>query len=87
MQKLWHDGAWDEYLNWQIIDKKKLKKINELIKSIERNGYECIGKPEPLKDNLFGFWGVRIDEKNRFVFKIKDSILEILQCGNHYSDK
>jgi len=68
MQKLWHDGALDEYLNWQIIDKKKLKKINELIKSIERNGYECIGKPEPLKDNLFGLWSVRIDEKKQICF-------------------
>ena len=55
MQKLWHDGAWAEYLLWQSLDKKKLKRINRLIEEIERNGYNSIGKPEPLKDDLSGF--------------------------------
>lgn len=87
MQKLWHDGAWAEYLLWQSLDKKKLKKINRLIEDIERNGYNCIGKPEPLRENLSGFWSVRIDEKNRLVFRILDGKLEIAQCGSHYHDK
>lgn len=87
MIKLWHDRAWEEYLYWQIQDKKTLKKINRLIADIERNGYACIGKPEPLKDNLSGYWSVRIDEKNRIVFRIVKGKLEILQCGSHYRDK
>ncbi len=87
MIKLWHDRAWEEYLYWQTQDKKTLKKINRLIADIERNGYACIGKPEPLKDNLSGYWSVRIDEKNRIVFRIVDEKLEIMQCGAHYDDK
>ena len=87
MQKLWHDEAWEEYLLWQTLDKKTLKRINTLIESFERNGYNCIGKPEPLKENLSGFWSVRIDEKNPLVFRIKDGKLEIVQCGSHYRGK
>lgn len=87
MQKLWHDEAWDEYLLWQSLDKKALKKINRLIQDIERNGYNCIGKPEPLREKLSGFWSVHIDAKNRLVFRIQDGKLEIVQCGSHYHDK
>lgn len=87
MRKLWHDEAWEEYLHWQTQDKKTLKRINELLKSIDRNGYNCIGKPEPLTGDLAGYWSVRIDEKNRIVFKVKEEHLEILQCGSHYRDK
>lgn len=87
MTKLWYDRAWEEYLYWQTQDKRTLKKINRLIADIERNGYACIGKPEPLKDNLSGYWSVRIDEKNRIVFRIVDGKLEIMQCGAHYDDK
>ena len=87
MQKLWHDDAWEEYLLWQSLDKKTLKRINALIASIERNGYGCIGKPEPLRGDLSGFWSVHIDEKNRLVFRIRDGKLEISQCGSHYRDK
>ena len=62
---IWHDAAWAEYLYWQTQDKKTLKRVNQLIKDIERNPFEGIGKPEPLKGNLSGFWSRRIDEHNR----------------------
>ena len=87
MKKLWDDSAWEEYLEWQTKDKATLKKINRLLKDIDRNGYNCTGKPEPLSENLAGYWNVRIDEKNRIVFRIKDGNLEIIQCGTHYKDK
>lgn len=67
MRKLWHDEACEEYLYWQSQDKKTLKKINRLLTDIDRNGYQCTGKPEPLGENLAGYWSVRIDEKNRIV--------------------
>ena len=87
MRKLWHDEAWEEYLYWQSQDKKTLKKINRLLTDIDRNGYQCTAKPEPLGENLAGYWSVRIDEKNRIVFQIDGNDLEILQCGTHYKDK
>lgn len=87
MRKIWHEEAWEDYLYWQSQDKKTLKKINGLIKSINRNGYECEGDPEPLKGDLTGFWSVKIDRKNRLVFRINGDELEILQCGSHYRDK
>lgn len=70
MRKLWGDEAWEEYLNWQTQDKKTLKKINRLLIDIDRNGYQCIGKPEPLSGNLQGYWSVRIDEKNSILLKL-----------------
>ena len=87
MIKLWHDEAWEDYLFWQTQDRKTLKRINKLLQDIERNGYNCIGKPEPLKSDLSGFWSVHIDEKNRIVFRIEGDKLEIWQCGSHYRDK
>ncbi len=87
MKKVWQDEAWEDYLHWQTQDKKTLQKINRLIKDIERNGYAGIGKPEPLKGELAGFWSVRIDEKNRIVFRICEENLEIWQCGSHYRDR
>lgn len=86
MIKLWQDEAWESYLYWQKQDKKTLKRINKLIQDIERNGYSGIGKPEPLKEDLSGFWSVRIDDKNRLVFRINDDKLEIWQCGKHYGN-
>lgn len=77
MKKVWSDEAWEEYLYWQTQDRKIIKKINNLIKDIDRNGYHYIGKPEPLSGNLTGYWSVRIDKANRIVFKISDDILEI----------
>lgn len=87
MKKSWHDDAWREYLYWQTQDRKTLKKINRLLQGIDRNGYKCSGKPEPLSGNLTGFWSVRIDEKNRIVFRIENNMIEIIQCGTHYGDK
>lgn len=87
MKKLWQDNAWEEYLYWQTQDKKTLKKINRILNDIDRNGYNCTGKPEPLKGNLSGYWSVRIDDKNRIVFRIENDNLEIMQCGSHYGDK
>lgn len=87
MKKLWHDKAWEEYCYWQSQDPKTLKRINKLLIDIDRNGYNCIGKSEPLKGNLSGYWSVRIDDKNRIVFRINDGYLEIIQCGSHYGEK
>ena len=87
MRKLWQDGAWEEYVAWQTRDGKTLKKINRLLQDIDRNGYRCTGKPEPLSGNLAGYWSVRIDGKNRIVFRILDDALEIIQCGAHYGDR
>ena len=86
MRKTWTDAGWDDYLYWQQQDKKTLRKVNDLIKDIERNGIrEGIGKPEPLKDNLQGFWSRRIDEKNRLVYSLTgDGSLCIIACRGHY---
>lgn len=89
MRKIWYDEAWEEYISWQTRDKKTLKKINKLLTDIDRNGYQCTGKQEPLSGNLAGYWSVRVDSKNRIVFKIdtqNNSIL-IVQCGTHYREK
>lgn len=87
MNKLWLDDAWEDYLYWQMQDKKTLKRINKLLEDIDRNGYNCIGKPEPLKYGHSGCWSVRIDQDNRIVFKIDGENLKIYQCGSHYRDK
>jgi toxin YoeB len=82
--KLWTDEAWEDYLYWQVQDRKTLKKLNSLIKDIQRHPFEGIGKPEPLKNNLSGWWSRQIDEKNRIVYRIgKDDII-ISQCRGHY---
>jgi len=87
MKKIWFEDAWEEYLRWQTQDPKTIKRINKLLKDIERNGHNCIGKPEPLKHDLSGCWSVEIDKKNRIVFRIENDSLEIVQCGSHYRDK
>ena len=87
MKKIWFDEAWDDYLFWQAQDKKTLKKINRLLKDIERNPYIGIGKPEPLKHDLSGWWSRHVDDANRVVYRIKDGKLEIAQCKGHYGDK
>lgn len=79
------ERAWEEYLYWQTQDKKILKKINTLLKDIDRNGFEGIGKPEPLKCRD-GLWSRRIDDCNRIVYRISDGQTEIIQCKGHYDD-
>ncbi len=69
MKLLWEENAWQEYLYWQTQDKKTLKRLNNIIKDIQRDCYNGIGKPEPLKENLSGWWSRRIDEENRIVYK------------------
>ncbi|MCM1398952.1 MAG: Txe/YoeB family addiction module toxin [Clostridium sp.] len=86
MKKIWFEEAWEDYLYWQSQDKKTLKRINVLLKDTERNPFEGIGKPEPLKGELSGFWSRRIDEANRFVYRVKNGVLEILSCRGHYDD-
>ena len=84
MIKVWSDHAWEDYLYWQTQDKKILKRINQIIKDIDRNGNEGIGKPEPLKYELQGFWSRRIDDEHRLVYRIEDNKIEILSCRLHY---
>ena len=86
MNKIWFDEAWIDYIYWQTQDKKTLKRINNLIKDTERNPFEGIGKPEPLKGNLSGFWSRHIDDTNRFVYRINNDKLEILSCRGHYEN-
>lgn len=87
MNKAWQDDAWDDYLYWQLQDKKTLKKINDILKDIDRNPYYGIGKPEALKGNLSSYWSRRIDSKNRIVYKVLNNQIIIIQCGSHYRDK
>ena len=84
MQKLWSDLAWAQFQEWTSRDRKTLRRIYQLIQSIDRNGYDCIGKPEPLKGELSGRWSVRIDEANRLVFKIDNGVFVINSCMGHY---
>ncbi|MDI1299859.1 Txe/YoeB family addiction module toxin [Methylotenera sp.] len=81
---MWAEHAWDDYLYWQEVDKKKVKRINELIKDIKRSPFEELGDPEPLKHNWSGYWSRRIDKEHRLVYKVDDSRLSIAQCRYHY---
>ena len=87
MIKAWTDEAWEEFEYWVKNDKKIFKRILELIKYIDRNGYIGICKPEALKYDLSCYWSRRIDAGNRIVYKIEDGIIKIVQCGSHYRDK
>ena len=86
MIKAWDDEAWGDYLHWQTQDRKTLRQINALLKDIDRNGYDGIGKPEPLRENLSGWWSRRIDDSNRIVYRIREGRIEIIQCGSHFRD-
>jgi len=80
----WTDEAWNDYIFWQGQDKKTLKRINKLISDTKRSPFEGIGKPEPLKENLSGFWSRRIDDTNRLVYAVEDKALTIISCRYHY---
>ena len=80
-------NAWEDYVYWQTEDKKTLKKINVLIKDIQRTPYEGIGKPEPLKFDLAGYWSRRIDLEHRLVYQVEDSDILIYSCRFHYDKK
>ncbi|MBJ6911361.1 Txe/YoeB family addiction module toxin, partial [Vibrio cholerae] len=71
----WTDESWDDYLYWQTQDKKTLKRINKIINDVKRSPFEGIGKPEPLKENLSGFWSRRIDDTNRLVYAVDDNAI------------
>lgn len=86
MIKAWTDEAWEDFEYWLKQDKKTLKRILALIKDIERNGYDGIGKPEQLKGDLSKYWSRRIDDYNRIVYCIEDDTIKIVQCGSQYSD-
>ena len=86
MHKDWSDAAWAEYVERQSRDRKTLNRINKLIRDAERDPFHGIGKPEPLTNNLSGWWSRRIDETNRLVYRIRDGVLEIAQCGTHYGE-
>ena len=82
------ETGWDDYTYWINQDNKTIKRINNLIEDIERNGHDGIGKPEQLRGNLSGWWSRRIDDKNRLVYRlVNDEAVEISQCKGHYDDK
>ncbi len=80
----WTDEAWGSYLYWQTQDKKTLKRINKLINDVKRTPFEGIGKPEPLKENLSGFWSRRIDDTNRLVYAVDGETITVISCRYHY---
>ena len=86
MKLLWEEQAWEDYCYWQTQDKKTLKRINALIRDIQRSSYDGIGKPEPLRENLSGLWSRRIDEANRIVYYEQEGTIYILSCKGHYDD-
>ena len=83
MNKNWSDEVWDDYMSWQS-DKRIVKKINKLIKDIDRHPFSGIGKPEPLKYGLSGTWSRRITEEHRIVYEIKDDEIRIYSVRDHY---
>ena len=80
----WTQAAWSDYLYWQAQDKKTLKRINKLISESRKSPFKGIGKPEPLKGNLTGFWSRRIDESNRLVYAVEKSKITVISCRYHY---
>ena len=81
---IWDSKAWQDYVYWQSQDKKTLKRINRLIQNTLTSPFEGIGKPEPLKESLSGYWSRRIDETNRLVYRVADDYIKIISCRYHY---
>ena len=87
MNLLWTDEAWEDYLIWQRQDNKTLRRVNQIVRDIQdiqRSPHAGIGKPEPLKGDLSGWWSRRIDDTNRIVYRLKGGAVEIMQCQGHY---
>ncbi|MCE0814752.1 Txe/YoeB family addiction module toxin [Buttiauxella sp. S04-F03] len=80
----WTDHAWEDYLWWQTQDKKTLKRINKLIEDAQRNPFDGLGKPEPLRENLSGLWSRRTNDADRLVYSVSGDLLTIFQCRLHY---
>ena len=76
--------AWDDYLYWQSQDKKTLKRINQLLRDVSREPFTGIGKPEPLLENLTGYWSRRIDDTNRLVYAVEEQAIIVVACRYHY---
>ena len=84
MKFIFVDESWEDYLYWQKMDKKKLKRIIELLKDISRSPFQGIGKPEPLKYKYSGFWSRRIDDEHRLIYQVKEDEILIAKCRYHY---
>ena len=84
MKLTFTESGWEDYLWFQVTDKKLLKKINTLIKDIKRSPFDGIGKPEPLKANLSGYWSRRVNSEHRLIYEIKDDSIVIVACRFHY---
>lgn len=84
MDIFWDKTAWNDYIYWQNTDKKTVRKINSLLKECQRTPFQGTGKPEPLKQNLTGFWSRRITGEHRLVYKAEKDVLYIAQCRYHY---
>ena len=84
MKLIFTDEAWEEYLYWQVTDKKILKKINNLIKDTKREPFDGLGKPEPLKHELAGYWSRRISQEHRLVYEVFEESILVVSCRYHY---
>lgn len=86
MKILWEERAWEEYCYWQTQDKKTLKRINIIIRDIQRDFFHGVGKPEALKGKLSGYWSRRVDNVNRVVYSIDNNSIQIISCKGHYDE-
>lgn len=86
MKVLFTQQSWEDYLYWNTYDKSKVKRVNQLIKEIQRHPYAGSGKPEALRNKLSGFWSRRIDLEHRLIYRIKDQYIEIVKCRSHYGE-
>jgi len=84
MMLTWAEKAWEDYLYWQARDKKTLKRINTLLKDIQRQPFEGLGDPEPLRHGWSGYWSRRIDREHRLVYKVTERAIVVVQCRYHY---
>ena len=78
------EAGWEDFMHWQATDKKRFRRLVTLIKDVQRSPFAGIGKPEPLKGNLSGYWSRRLDEANRIVYRVEGDTLDVIQCRGHY---